>query len=209
MSKGQTPDLKVWVICEGRHEDYGALSTLIRRVHPLSARWELVLEPWKNKRGSSKRFRKTGKGDGIFKKFVASLWDAEQFGYAAVVSLIDQDRDPQRRDSVARAQESDLSQIPRAFGVAIESFDAWFLSDEKALSEVCKTIVNRQPDPERAAYPKSAMEQIAKEAQWDSGLAELYLQLARCVDLATLRNRCNKGFDVWASRLSNIRLPEL
>ena len=151
---------RMWVICEGKHEQDGSLETLIRRLRDDAPTWEIECEPWKNPRGDRRRFRSTGQGDGVFKKLIASLIDGTERGFDAVICVIDRDRDSARRDSVAKAQASDRCPLPRAFGVAIESYDAWFLADEVALSGVAARSIQRQPDPEATRDPKMVTKEL-------------------------------------------------
>ena len=60
---------RIWVICEGKHESGGALLNLIHRILPSSVESEIVFEPWKNPRNSGRRFRSSGKGDGVLSAF--------------------------------------------------------------------------------------------------------------------------------------------
>lgn len=200
----QNTPIRIWVICEGRNEKDGALENLIRRIARDVDGIELEFELWRNPRGVRRRFRVSTKGDGIFKKFVATLFDAQALGFDAVICLVDRDQDKTRVQSIGRAQDVQEVGLPRAFGCAVESFDAWFLADEKALSKVLQSIVPTQPNPESERDPKSNIKRLRDEANSSLSLSECYRKVAEVVDLECLSSRCPKGFGVWKTRVESI-----
>lgn len=203
-SSDRTQRRRIWVITEGKHEEDGALLHLIRRLIPNLDDCDFEFDRWKNPRGRSRRFRSTERGDGIFKKFVAMLFDAEQYGFDAVIALVDCDRDRGRLHSVAKAQDELAAPVPRAFGVAVETFDAWFLADEKSLSTILETTISAQPDPESNSDAKTSIKSLRDESGSQLGLAELYSDLAQIFDTDLVARRCPKGFAVWKQRVEKL-----
>ncbi|QDS90065.1 hypothetical protein EC9_42690 [Rosistilla ulvae] len=195
---------RIWVICEGKHEQSGALECLIRRIMPAATACEFVFESWKNPRGVKRRFRASPKGDGVFKKLIAALIDASELQYDGVVCVIDCDRDPGRVQSVDRAQYDETFAMARAFGVAIETFDACFLADEKSLSSTLRCNVDMQKDPESNRDAKQTVRDLRDASGIDLGLAECYANLAEVADLSIMAQRCPKGFAVWRKRVEQL-----
>ena len=201
---GSTQPRRIWVICEGKHESGGALQHLLHRILPSSIESEIVFEPWKNPRNANRRFRSSGKGDGVFKKFIAALIDAKSRGFHGVIGLVDCDRDRSRIRSVDQAQSESTIIFPRAFGVAIETFDAWFLADEVALSSYFGINVQAQPDPESCSDAKSVIKALRNSGELFDGLADCYSELAKIVDLEMMARRCPNGFAVWMQRVAKL-----
>ena len=193
---------KIWVICEGKHESGGALLNLIHRILPSAVESEIIFEPWKNPRNSGRRFRSSGKGDGVFKKFIAAIFDAQRDGFDCVVGLIDCDSDRSRIRSVDKAQEDDRIDFPRAFGVAIETFDAWFLADEVALSTCFGIQIQSQPDPESCEDAKAVITKFQNSGTTTEALADCYAILASIAKLEQIERRCPKSFGVWMKRVA-------
>ncbi|TWT93946.1 hypothetical protein [Stieleria varia] len=195
---------RVWVICEGKHEHGGALESLIRRIMTNPDDCEFEFESWKSPRGKSRKFRSTSRGDGVLKKFVSILYDAQSLGFDRVIAGVDCDRAHGRIRSIDQAQRNDEFLIPRAFGIAIETFDAWFLADEKALSRVFSLAIETQPAPESNRDAKASMAAIRDASGVDIGLADAYARLSEIIDLDMVARRCNKGFAVWRDRVAKL-----
>ena len=201
-----TPDVvqtrrKIWVICEGKHEQEGALLHLIQRIMPDAENCDYEFGSWKSPRVGMRKFRANNKGDGISKKFIAMLFDAKNLGFDAIIALIDCDRDRGRINSVNKAQDEPTVLFPRAFGVAVETFDAWFLSDEQALSKLFKATIDRQSDPESNRDSKATMKELRDQSDVSLGLSECYSKLAATANLQLIGKRCPKGFAVWRDRV--------
>ena len=195
---------KIWVICEGKHEQEGALLHLIQRIMPGAENCDYEFDSWKSPRAGRRKFRTNNKGDGIFKKFIAMLFDAQQIGFDAVIAVIDCDCDRGRINSVNAAQDEPTVLFPRAFGVAVETFDSWFLSDEAALSKVFNTTIDRQSNPESNRDSKVAMRLLRNQSGLSLGLSECYSKLAETADIALIGKRCPKGFAVWKDRVAKL-----
>lgn len=188
--------MKLLIVSEGKHELTGALETLVRRLTGIADGFDVL-------KVSDPALRvHHAKGPGYFKKAVRCLLYAFQNGYDALVLLIGQDDQPDRRRQLSDAQdELRLTALPRAMGVAVITFDAWMLADEQALSAVLTQPVPRQPDPERVRDAKSACTAIRDAARSELSLTALYTALAEVINLAALESRCPLGFEPFASRL--------
>lgn len=195
---------KIWVIGEGKHEQEGALVHLVRRLIPDAEACDFEFGLWKTPRGVKRRFRSSELGDGVSKKFVAMLLDAERYGFDAVIALIDCDGDRSRIQAATKAQGEQAVPMPRAFGIAIETFDAWFLADEQALSGAFETSVNKQPSPESNSDAKASMKSLRNQSGSPLGLAELYCTLAQTSNLELVSKCCPKGFGVWKQRVEEL-----
>lgn len=116
--------MRVLLVGDGVNELHGALQSIVARVCTKchSFQTEMV----KNIRATQ------GRGDGFFKKAIASATEARKRGCDAVVFLIDEDGDGSRVAAIDKAQANEvISEFPHAFGVAIRRFDAWILADER------------------------------------------------------------------------------
>lgn len=188
--------MRVLVISEGKHELTGALETIVRRLAEIAGQLDQL-------KVSDRALRvHHAKGPGYFKKAVRCMLYATERGYDAVVLLIDQDDQPDRKRQLSDAQDDmRLSAIPRAMGVAVITFDAWMLADEQALTQVLSHPVQRQPHPERTRDAKGTCAALRDEAASDLGLTDLYAALAAEVNLGVLENRCPLGFQPFAYRV--------
>jgi len=186
--------MRVRVVGEGPHER-SALPTIVCRTN--AAVTECDFEYVKNVP------RSHGKGSVFYKKAVRAMIDAETTGFDGLVFLIDRDDDSSRHQQMSDAQDNlAQSMIPRACGVAVRTFDAWFLSDESALTKVVSESVNRQPDPEGIDDPKSTCKSIAEAASPSIALGDFYAQVAEEMNLDTVCTRCSRGFGQFHQRLA-------
>lgn len=192
------------LVVEGPHEEHGAAEVLVRRCMPNGQDYAWTIDRWKNASRRHRRFISTGEGDGIFKKIVHIMLSATSSGYDAVIILIDRDQDRRRSKSVADAQQSNHMPIPRAIGLAVESFDVWFLSDEKSLSKVLGVNIQTQTNPEAMGDPKSVMKDLIRQHRVDASQREIYLQIAKIIDLERLSHRCPDGFGPWRKYLEKL-----
>lgn len=141
-----------------------------------------------------------GQGRGFEKKLLQWLLFANANGYHAIVAVVDEDRDPNRVDQVNNAQ-AHTHTTRRAFGVAIRSFDAWMLADEKALSEVLGRAVQRQPDPEDVRDPKAKVDELRHECDCSKPMRDVYAEVMKAVRVDELEKRCPNGFAPFHRRL--------
>lgn len=134
--------MKVLLVSEGKHELSGSLESLVRRI---SSR-ELDVHHDRVSRNDIHTHR--GKGQGFFKRAIRWLLEARKRGYEAIVLVIDEDGYAERTSEIKEAQYYSGVVFPRAFGIAIRTFDAWMLADERALTTVLGCQIQRQPAPE-------------------------------------------------------------
>ncbi|HMO27474.1 MAG TPA: DUF4276 family protein [Tepidisphaeraceae bacterium] len=173
-----------------------ALGVLIRRLlHPVV----LSIEYTSIKRIQPPR----GKGGAFEKKAIRLLEEAEARGFDAAVFLIDRDgpANRERQLQLDAAQQTTRHTLGRAFGVAIEAFEAWLLADETAITLVSQNRCSRQPDPQATRDPKSALEQLLGVIQ---GKRTLYPLLAEQAKLDVIIDRCPDGFGVFADRVRRL-----
>jgi hypothetical protein len=195
----------VLIVAEGEHELAGGTADA-----PLPILVKRLLGDGVDLRPTSKRIRELsghvhpGRGNPLGRKFIGIMREAERQGYDAVVILIDQDDDPSRHQSASFAQETTFTLLPRAIGIALQTFDAWFLADHAALSHVLGTDIQMQSDPERHNDPKSACQNLATFASTDFRLRDLHSMVAAVADLGLLRKRCPTGFAVFSDRVSSL-----
>ncbi len=166
--------MKALLVSEGRHElstsdaETSALQELMRRLAPR-------IESYDRRKVSDRRVRihtTKGKFPNYGRRLEAWLRYAQLQGYDALIVVVDRDGDADRSAGVAYAQESTSFTIHRAIGLAVESFDAWMLADEQAISRVFATTVQRQPDPESITAPKGHFNYLMRSHNWESGQSE-------------------------------------
>lgn len=186
--------MRVLLVSEGKHEESGALETLVKRV--ASCDWD---------RANSNRVQvQPGKGQRFSKRAIAWIRHAQKLGYDALVLVIDEDSDRERIRAIDSAQEENAISFPRALGIAIHAFDAWMLADEKALASVLGMNVPTQPAPEDNRNPKSVCASLLGQSKYGLWKREMYAKIAEVVDVVRLQERCPKGFGVFAARLRSL-----
>ncbi len=194
--------MRILIVSEGVHElgddclD-GALVTLSRR---LLGQNVIV----NRERVRSPRVRvhiQPGRGDGYEKRALGWIRLAEREEYDALILVIDQDGNEERKQQFDRAQDDLRLSLPRAIGVAIKTFDAWMLADEQALSEVLETHIDPLPNPESEANPKDKCENLRDEAHSQLSLRKMYAAIAERTAMEKLEYRCPNGFAPFARRV--------
>ena len=190
--------MTVLVVSEGKHEQSGALENLLKRLGGDNS--VFVFDRVSNKRIHAFH----GKGKGYFKRAFRWLKEAEKKGVDAIILLIDEDGKRERIEQIQEAQDSLLSQLPRAMGVAIRMFDAWMLADEKALTEVLGYNVNRQPDPETIANPKQVCADLLADSDNGISQSEMYARVSCNINTDILCDRCQSGFRPFATHVRRI-----
>ncbi len=184
--------MRVLIVGEGPDEE-AALPAVVRRLNG-NVR-DVVFDRFKN---APRRLH--GRGQRLYKRAVDWIMEASHRGFDAVVLLIDEDGDADRRLAINTAQEHASTSFPRACGVAIRTFDAWFLADERALSSTLDREIQRQPDPESQRHPKAECEALIAQSGIVSR-SDLYRRLVDCMSLETVRERCPAGFRPFAERV--------
>jgi len=139
-----------------------------------------------------------GKGQGFFKRAVRWTLAAEKRGFDALIFIIDRDGEPERVRQIDRAQDLNDVELRRALGVAIESFDAWMLADEKALTQVLGRSVDTQRSPESIRRPKEVCDELGILRR------DLYQEVCRILDIELLIRRCPGGFATFAQRVRDL-----
>jgi len=187
-------------VAEGKHERGageapGALQCLVARLLERDA--EFVLERLAN----DNIHVHPGKGRGYFKKAVRWLLEAAKRGYDVLVLVVDEDGYSDRVIQIDEAQESPKAPIPRALGVAVRTFDAWMLADERALSNVLAVKVPRQPEIERIRDPKGACKRLLAQSGRSMSPTELRAAVSREATISVLIERCPTGFRPFAERV--------
>jgi hypothetical protein len=191
--------MNVLVVSEGKHEQAGALENLLRRLGADEATFT-------HDRVCNDTIHAVhGKGRGYFKRAVRWLLEAKRRGFDALVLLVDQDGERERSKQISEAQDSEeFSQLPRAMGVAIRTFDAWMLADEMALTDVLRCPVNRQAEPETIRDPKEVCASLRTNGRNQMAQSEMYAKIAQRVDITVLVSRCPSGFRPFAERVRRV-----
>jgi hypothetical protein len=175
------------LVTEGSHDR--AAEELVRRLvtFPLKIDKDRVANP------NVRAFH--GKGQGFFKRAVRWILESRKRGFDALILIIDRDGDPERVRQIDRAQTWSDVEIRRALGVAIESFDAWILADEKALTRILGRRVDTQKNPESIYPPKEVCEKLGILRR------DLCQEVCRINDIELLSLRCAGGFAQFAQRV--------
>lgn len=195
--------MRILLVAEGKHEHgvperTGSLETLVRRLARRDADYE------HDRLARSDIHAHHGKGKGYHKKALRWILEAAKRGFDAIVLVVDQDDVPARRHEIDDAQNSEMSPIKRALGVAIRSFDAWILADERALSEVLGMPVNRQGSIEQLRDPKGICERLLAASECRVTQTKMYELVTKGADLHTLSERCRRGFGPFAQRVKTL-----
>ena len=191
--------MKLLVVSEGKHELGGSMETLVRRLLPLGI--TIVLD---DVRGHVPKLHPIKGGFDYEKKALQWVMLADKRGFDAIVLLVDEDDQSERIKGFRRAQERTAppTTLPRALGVAVHTFDAWMLADEKALSDVLSRVIQCLPAPETIRDPKSVCQQLRDETpDCELGLAEMYKSVVEKTRLEMLEQRCPSGFKPFAERV--------
>jgi hypothetical protein len=190
--------VKVLIVSEGKHERAGAIQTLVARLAVKGL--DLVDE-----RVSVRDIHAHhGKGQGYYKKALRWLFEAARRGHDALILVVDEDGRSERVTQIDEAQDAEVPPLPRAFGVAIRTFDAWMLADEQALTEVLELEVQRQSDPEGERHPKRACEKLLESSSRGLSQSEMYAGVADRLSVERLSERCPRGFAPFASRVRDL-----
>ncbi|HVA48284.1 MAG TPA: DUF4276 family protein [Pirellulales bacterium] len=174
------------------------METLVRRLSSL----KLEVDHDRVSRGDIHAHH--GKGQGFFKRALRWMLEARKRGYEALVLVVDEDGQAERVKEMTAAQESSLIAFRRALGIAVRTFDAWMLADEKALSSILGGEIERQPSPEGIHNPKQVCMKLRDECKADLAQSEMYAKLAEAIELPILEQRCARGFAPFAHRVKTL-----
>lgn len=205
MTKSESALPRVLLVAEGASElgaapsaQRGALAALVARL--LDRELEVECQ-----RVSSPNVQiHRGHGAGFTKRALAWIRYAQREGFHAIVLLIDHDGDAERQTQLDVAQRDAHFSLPRALSVAIRTFDAWMLADEKALSQVLGCRVEKQKSPEDMSDPKAACRRLRERASESLNLPELYRRLSEQLALDLLEYNCPQGFGQFAQRVRGL-----
>jgi hypothetical protein len=194
--------VRVLLVAEGESElgnlqVEGSLAVLVRRLLPETR--EIVGRKVSDR--AVRTHRQPGQGGGFERRALLWLRYAGAAGFDALVLVIDEDGDPQRGSELDAAQRRQEFPLGRAFGLAIRTYDAWMLADERALGAALGGAVGRQRSPERLRDPKRTLNQLSSRHACKIGFAALCAAVAARVDLECLAARCPQGFSPWADRV--------
>jgi len=192
--------VRVLLVAEGKHERAkedrdGALETLVRRLHRGICQCDL------DRVSRNDIHAHHGKGQGYFKKALRWMLHAKELGYDAIVLVIDQDNVLKRVQEITDAQNDQRVTLRRALGVAIRTFDAWMLADERALTRVLGYAVSTQRSPEEMSDAKGVCAQLLGNSPTAMSQSECYAAVAREADLCTLERQYATGFAPCAQRV--------
>ncbi len=190
--------IKALIVSEGPHESGGALEVLVTRL----ATSELRCEP--ERMACQEIHAHHGKGQGFFKRAIRWLLEARKRGFDALILVVDEDGQSGRVRDIAAAQAYENVSLRRALGVAIRTFDAWMLADERALTTVLRYQVARQPAPENNMDPKQACADLQVRGEHGMTQTQMYAAVAAHVDIGTLEQRCPRGFAPFAKRVRGL-----
>jgi hypothetical protein len=196
--------VKILIVSEGKHElgpdeGPGALGCLVRRLLGFPYSWE-------HKKLSSPDVRiQSGKGGLCYRRALAWIYEAARQGFHAIVIVMDQDGLPEREEEFQRAQDFSSIPLPRALGVAVRTFDAWMLPDQRALAVVLGYPARPCGDPEEIVHPKGDCEAMLVESGCGMSQSEFYAQVAGRIDLGILKRKCRRGFAPFAARVEALR----
>lgn len=187
--------MQALIVSEGPHESGGALEALVTRLATSGLRCEHDRVACRDIHAHH------GRGQGYYKRAVRWLREAEKRGFDALVLVIDEDGRSERVKQFTEAQGYEHVSLPRALGVAIRTFDAWMLGDERALTAVLGCQVPRQPTPETIVHPKRTCSELLRQADCAMTQREMYSAVATAADIETLEERCPRGFAPFARRV--------
>jgi len=190
--------MRILVVAEGKHELHGALGNLLEKLGGDGSSFDY------DRVSNNTIHAFHGIGNGYFKRALRWLIEAERRGVDALILLIDEDGKRERIEQIQEAQDSLLSQLPRAMGVAIRMFDAWMLADEKALTEVLGDNINRQSNPETIRNPKQVFAKLLEDSQIQISQSEMYARVSCKINIDILCDRCQSGFKPFATYVRNI-----
>jgi hypothetical protein len=194
--------MRILLVAEGPHELHGALEELVRRLVPAPTK---ISHFEKLKMSDPAIGHIGGRGPKLTRRIRSCMRTAIQRNCQALVLLIDEDGETDRRRRIDQAQDSADFSVRRAIGIAIRSFDAWMLADEVAMGRVLGQIIPCQPSPEAIHDPKAVFERLHANAGCAHPIREVYAQIAREGRLEILARRCEHGFGSFAARVARLQ----
>ncbi len=203
--------MRILVISEGNNElgrtgkdaVSGALIQLVKRVlTPLLPLEKFQIEQRDNRSFGVVTKKDWGTGGADYqRKAMSWIRKAQNEQFDAIVIVVDQDDASDRRKGLDAAQADNRLLLPRAIGLAVKSFDAWMLADERAISNAIGRTVQRQKAPEDHNSPKNTMLGIVADSR---AMTDAYAKIADLANIETLCTRCPKGFKPFRDRLAKL-----
>ncbi len=155
------------------------------------------------------------RGQKFGKKVIRAIRQARRDGFAALAVVIDRDAKPDSERVQALRQGRDAlagqEYPPCAVGTPVEAFDAWMITDPKAVRSAGGDHNQCRADPEKldgkegtGRHPKDVAGAIFGGKR---GLASKYAAVAEKADLKLLRKNCPKGFAPFADEVETQILP--
>lgn len=137
----------------------------------------------------------------INKRLPAIVSHLQDAGSEVIVVVADNDRNPlNKRLNSLRSKIEEIS-IPVAVGIAVETIEAWLLTDELALKSTLEgTQITRLPLPSKIKYPKEKFLRLFKERAGRPVSLDDYSQIAVKADKRVLDRRC-KSFKRFHNEL--------
>jgi hypothetical protein len=192
----------------------GIVSALARRICPAIGTDSIAIS-WVE----IPRLNRSQKGKGFEAKAAAAIaLSAERFHCEGTVCVLDRDRDSQRMKALeaGRARGLGLLKKPHAVvcGLAVESVEAWVLTDPGALASIlgCEEREIRamyphhrveelyQQSGKKEHRPKDLLQQIV-ESQHREATLDFLEEVAQAVSIETLEKFCPLGFRPFAEAL--------
>lgn len=189
--------MRLLIVSEGPHELHGALPRLVERL----LESDIAFETAEVRSRKVRRNLRPGQGAEYEKRLIAWIVEAHDRGFDGLIVVVDEDGKQERRAGAEAAQAFPGLPMPRAIGVAIRTFDAWMIADEKAWSKVLDRPVDRPPEPEKMRRPKDHARELQASSAGSDRLRELYAAVAAVANAAVIEERCPSGFAPFAERV--------
>lgn len=160
-----------------------------------------------------------GRGHKFAGKVMRAVRKAKRDGFSAVAIVIDRDREPDKGRIGALREGRDavdgLEYPPCAVGCAVETFDAWMITDGKAIAKAGGDSSKSHPEPEKLKGKKDTSDHPKNRAAEIFGVsvknipASKYATVALHIDLELLKKACPKGFKPFAEEVREKILPTI
>ena len=158
------------------------------------------------------------RGSRLAKKVLGTMLRVKkEENFTAVIIVIDRDREKDKDRIGALQRGRDLAaetiNTPCAVATAVETFDAWMITDPNAIEKSGgdKTLHRPEPEnldgkPKTGNHPKDLALEIFSD---EDGLRDKYATVAQNVDLDLLSKNCPKGFEPFAQEVESIIHPAI
>ncbi len=195
--------MKILLLGDGAHELEGALQQLVLRLFGNAPEIDFVPFRFSDRRVHINSMK--GKRGGMKKRAIRWLLEAKDLECDAVIGIVDHDGFDDRIQQIHDAQSENGVDTPRAFGIAIRSFDAWIIADELALTQASEKTTPQSRSPESLRDPKSDCRKLMKIADKYERLQDFYAAVATHARPAVLSDRWERGFAPFAERVRQLQ----